>query len=79
MICPSYVGVNDSFVSAIESNRKGDFLDPHVPKERRKKKNSGVKFSPDPSNRVDEEALSEENEQIPTDAESFVDSSGKGS
>ena len=49
-----------------------------MPKETRKKKNSRVKTSPDPSNRVDEE-LSETDEQNPTPEESTIDSSGKSS
>ena len=64
--------VNDSFDSASES------LDPHVPEKGKKRKN-GVKNFPDPSiNQVDEEfSLEETDEQIPTVAESTVDSSRK--
>jgi len=61
--------------AASESNRNQGLLDSRVP---RKKKNSGVKPSPDPINRVDEEPPSEEtDEQIQTAEESTVDSSGK--
>ena len=60
------------FDSATESNQKRAFLDPNVPIETRKKKDSGVRTSPDPtSNQIDEESSSDEtNEQleIPTAA-----------
>ena len=79
MICLSKLDVNDSFDSATESNPKRGFLDPDVPIKIRKKRNSGVRTSPDP-NRMDEEPSSDEtDEQIPTAAESTVDSSRKSS
>ena len=71
------MGVKDSFDPAAESNRKEGFLVPDAPRERRKKKNSRVKTSPEPSNRVDEEP-DETDEQIPTEVES-TDSLGKSS
>ena len=67
-----------SFDSTAESNRR---LDPRVP-EKRKKKKSGVKTSPDPDiNQVDEEEalVDETDEQFSTAAESNVYSSEKSS
>lgn len=71
--------VNDSFDSATESNPKREFPDSDMPIEIRKKRSSGMRTSPNP-NRMDEDPSSDEtDEQIPTAAESTVDSSRKSS
>ena len=73
--------VNDSFDSATKSNRKQAFSDPHMSKGKGKKKESGVKTSPDPGiNQMDEEdSVDETDEQLSTAAESSVDSSRESS
>jgi hypothetical protein len=67
--------VNVSFDSATDSNKRQVFPDPNVPIATRKGKNNLNR------NRMEEELSSSDEieEQIPTAAESTVDSSGKSS